>query len=101
MTLRFDGHCDLPCQQSNEFNIKLIVGAGFVTPEIKYSQSVIGGRQWKAADCLDRMIWYRLRKRKAIFQSYIVNDYRLLVLPDPASDRPIHPAHFWLFTLCA
>src|SRR6267142_3164934 len=78
----------------------MIVDAGCVTPEIKYSYLVIGSRQREAADCLDRMIWYRLRKRKAIFQRDIVNDYRLLVLPDPASDRTIHRDLFWRLPLC-
>ena len=87
MTLRFNSHRDLPGQEPGEFNIKLIVDAGLVAPEIKSPQSLIGGRQWKAANCLDRVLWQRLSKRKAIFQRNIVNDDRLLVLPDPASDR--------------
>ena len=67
MTLRFDCYRNLSCQESCEFEIEFIVDTGFITPEIKHSQSVIGGRQREAANCLDWMIWYRLRKRKAIF----------------------------------
>ena len=86
MTLRFDGNCNLRCEQSCEFEIEMIVDAGFVAPEVKYSQSLAGSCQRKAADCLDRMIEQGLREGEAIFRRDIVHDNRFLVLPDPARD---------------
>ena len=90
MTLRLDGHGNLPRQQSREFEIELVVDAWFIAPEVKDAQSIVGGRQRKTADCLDRMIEQSLREGEAIFQVDIVNDNRLLVLPNPARDRPLH-----------
>jgi len=43
---------DDPC----EFKIEVIVDAGLIAPEVKHSQSPVGSRQGKTADCFDRMI---------------------------------------------
>src|SRR6476661_8944643 len=100
MTLSLDGDGDLASQQSGEFNINLVVNTCLITPEVKRTKALTGCGQRNAANCLDGVIRYCFRKRKAIFQIDIVDNDRFLVFPNPTGHRTLDGSLSRCLPLC-